>query len=74
MNDMTPIQKSALERFSAGEISRIELGNLLGEPISFGDTLMMLHEAHLPLPRYSKPYNPEGVALLKYWAERNNNG
>ena len=65
MNDMAPI-----ERFSAGEISRRELGNLLGAPISFGDTLMMLHKHNLPLPQYGKCYNSEGVELIKRWAER----
>ena len=75
MNDMTPIAKSSpIERFSAGEISRHELGNLLGEPISFGDTLMMLHELHLPLPQYGKSYNPDGVTLIRKWAERNKDG
>ena len=74
MNDMTPIQKSPLERFSAGEISRIELGKLLGEPISFGDMLMQLHEHHLPLPRYGRPFNPEGVELIRQLASLNING
>ena len=66
---MTPI-----ERFSAGEISRIELGNLMGEPISFGDTLMKLHEQGLPLPQYGRAFNPEGVDLIRFFAERNANG
>lgn len=74
MNDTTSIQQTPLERFSAGEISRIELGKLLGAPISFGDMLMQLHEHNLPLPRYGKPFNPEGIALIKYWAEKNKNG
>lgn len=74
MNDMTAMQKSPLERFSAGEISRNELGKLLGAPISFGDVLMQLHEHHLPLPRYGKTFNPEGVALLRSWIDRNKNG
>ena len=69
MNDMTPIK-----RFSAGQISRRELGNLLGAPISFGDTLMMLHEHNLPLPQYGKCYNPEGVELIRRWAERKIDG
>jgi hypothetical protein len=64
MNAVTSIQ-SPLERYSAGEISRIELGNQLGEPISYGDMLMRLHEANLPLPRYGKPLNPEGIELLR---------
>lgn len=75
MNDMAAISKpTPLERFSAGEISRIELGKLMGESISFGDMLMLLHEAHLPLPQYGKPCNPDGVELIRKWAERNANG
>ncbi len=65
MNDMTPIQKSPLERFSAGEISRRELGSLLGDEITFGETLMMLHEHHLPLPRYGRPFNPRGMEVFR---------
>ncbi len=74
MNDMTPIQKTPLERFSAGEISRIDLGKLLGEPISFGDMLMMLHAEKLPLPRYGRPFNPKGIELIRQLASRNVDG
>lgn len=73
MNDMTPVRTS-LERFSAGEISRHELGKLLGGPISFGDMLMMLHEHKLPLPQHGRPYSPEGIELIRHWAERSKNG
>jgi hypothetical protein len=66
MNDMIPMQKpSPLERFSAGEITRRELGDLLGEPISFGETLMKLHEYNLPLPRYGRPFNAQGIEALR---------
>lgn len=64
MNDVTPIS-TPLQRFSAGEITRRELGHLLGEPISFGETLMMLHEHNLPLPRYGRPFNAEGIEALR---------
>ena len=74
MNDMTPTQKSPLEQFSAGEISRRQLGNLLGQPISFGDMLVQLHDHHLPLPQYGRTCNPAGVELIKSWAERNRDG
>ncbi len=75
MNDMTPIpNRTPLDRFSAGEITRQELGDLLGEPISFGETLMKLHEAHLPLPQYGKPYNAEGIEIVRQLAERKSNG
>ena len=65
MTDMTPIQKSPLERYSAGEITRQELGHLLGEPVSFGETLMKLHEHRLPLPRYGRPFNAKGIEALR---------
>ena len=65
MNDMTPNQKVSLERFSAGKITRRELGNLMGEPISFGETLMKLHEHNLPLPRYGRPFNAQGMEALR---------
>ena len=64
MNDMTPIA-TPLQRFSAGEITRRELGHLLDEHISFGETLMKLHEHNLPLPRYGRPFNPEGIVALR---------
>lgn len=63
-----------IARFSAGEISRIELGRLLGQPISFGDTLAMLHEHALPLPRYGRAYNPAAVEIVRQLAERAKRG
>jgi hypothetical protein len=74
MNEMSPIPATPLKRFSDGEISRRDLAKLLGEPISFGDMLMMLHEHHLPLPHYGKPFNPQGVELIRKWADRNRDG
>jgi hypothetical protein len=73
MNDMPPIanNRSPLERFSAGEISRIDLGKLLGSPISFGDMLMMLHENNLPLPQYGRPFNPRGIKMVRDLALKN---
>jgi hypothetical protein len=56
-----------IAHYGAGEITRRELGNLLGEPISFGETLMRLHEHELPLrlPRYGKPFNAKGIEALR---------
>jgi hypothetical protein len=73
MNDMTPI-KSPLERFSAGEITRRELGHLLGEPISFGETLIMLHQQNLPLPRYGHAFNADGIEALRNAFRQAKNG
>jgi ABC-type transporter Mla MlaB component len=71
MNDMTPIQKSSpLERFSMGEISRATMERLYGKNISFGDALLLLHEAKLPLPRRPVRRDSGGVALLKELIER----
>jgi hypothetical protein len=72
MNDMTPVP-TPLQRFSAGEISRVELGKLLGAPVSFGDMLMMLHDQKLPLPRYGRPFNPQGIELIRQYASRSEN-
>jgi hypothetical protein len=74
MNDMTPIQKSPLERFSAGEISRIDVARLTGEHLSFGKLLGQLHDARLPLPRYSRALNPAGMGLLREILDQNRNG
>jgi hypothetical protein len=49
------------------------LGKLLGEPISFGDMLMMLHDQKLPLPRYGRPFNPQGIELIRQYASRSEN-
>lgn len=71
MNAVAPIKPAGhapatpLERYSAGEITRRQLGDLLGEPITFGETLMMLHEHDLPLPRHGRPFNPEGIEALR---------
>jgi hypothetical protein len=73
MNDMTPTA-TPLQRFSAGEITRRELGSLLGEPISFGETLMMLHEQNLTLPQYGKPYNGEAIEIVRQLALRKSHG
>lgn len=66
MRDMVTADTGVvLKRFSAGEISRVELGRLMGKPVSFGEMLGMLHEKGLPLPRYGRPFNPEGIKLLR---------
>jgi hypothetical protein len=72
VNEMTPIP-TPLQRFSAGEISRVEMGKLLGAPVSFGDMLMMLHDQKLPLPRYGRPFNPQGIELIRQYASRSEN-
>lgn len=68
MTETSPIAPdalAALKRFSAGEITRRELGLCLGEPVSFGDTLMLLYQHGLPVPRYGRPFNPKGMNALR---------
>jgi hypothetical protein len=61
--------------FSRGEITRQEVGDhRLGEPISFGELLMKLHEHRLPLPRFPSDRNSEGAQLIKRLAMRAANG
>ena len=56
--------------YSRAEITRQEVGDRLGEPISFGELLMKLHEHRLPLPRFPSDRNSEGVQLIKRLAMR----
>ncbi len=75
MNNTTSIAEvSPIKRFSAGEILRREFENPLGAPLSFGDTLMMLHEHNLPLPRYGRSFNPKGIKLLREALRRQKHG
>jgi hypothetical protein len=60
--------------YSRAEITRQEVGDRLGEPISFGELLMKLHEHRLPLPRFPSDRNSEGVQLINRLAMRAANG
>lgn len=66
----TKIPMFLLEAYSRGEITRREIGDRLGEEISFGDLLIALHEHKLPLPRFPAHPNSPGVQLIKRLAER----
>ncbi len=64
------IDTAVLEAYSRGEITRREIEEQSGQTLSFGALLMLLHEHHLPLPRF--PTNPQspGVQLIKRLVEK----
>ena len=64
------IDLALLQAYSRGEITRREIIEKTGQPLSFGTLLMQLHEHKLPLPRIpSDPQSP-GVQLIKQLVER----
>ena len=64
------IDRTLLESYSRGEMTRREIGERTGAEISFGFLLGQLHEHGLPLPRIpSDPQSP-GVRLVKELVER----
>ena len=66
----TEIDRSLLEAFSRGEISRREISSRMQSEISFGDLLGALHAHNLPLPRFPTDPDSLGVKLIKRLAER----
>ncbi len=66
----TAIDRHLLEAYSRGELTRNEIQDRIGRPLSFGQLLLHLHRQGLPLPRI--PGNPqsEGVQLIKRLVER----
>jgi hypothetical protein len=65
-----PISKESLEAYSQGQITRRDIEARVGEPVSFGQLLMQLHEHNLPLPRFPADRQSLGVQLIKRLAER----
>jgi hypothetical protein len=76
MANQTDVAREAeiIGAYSRAEITRQEVGDRLGEPISFGELLMKLHEYRLPLPRFPSDRNSEAVQLIKRQALRAANG
>ena len=71
---MPSIELRLLKAYSRGEITRREIGDRIGEPVTFGQLLMQLHAKGLPLPRFpSDPASP-GVELVRKLAEQAANG
>ncbi len=64
------IDRSLLEAYSRGEISRRDISERMNAEVRFGDLLAALHAAALPLPRFPCDRNSPGVQLIKRLAER----
>jgi len=64
------IDKELLESYSRGEITRREIAEKTGEPISFGFLLGQLHQHGMPLPRLPSDPRSPGVLLIRQLAER----
>ncbi len=56
----------ALEAYSRGEMSVLELRRRLGEA-SYGDVLLLLSEADLPLPRAPVAGREAQIAKARAW-------
>lgn len=58
-------ERTIVELFSRGEISRAEASRRIGEDISFSDMLRKLWKYELHLPRYKSDPNSLGVKLIR---------
>jgi hypothetical protein len=59
-------QKDALEAFSRGQMTAIELRRRLGDA-SYGDVLRLLSEQELPLPRAPVAGREEQLKRAREW-------
>jgi hypothetical protein len=64
------IDRSLLEAYSRGEISRRDISDRMNAEVRFGDLLAGLHAEKLPLPRYPAHPDSPGVKLIRQLAER----
>ena len=63
---MNQKDRKALEAFSQGEMTAIELRRRLGDA-TYGEVLLMLGEAALPLPRAPIAGREEQIARARAW-------
>lgn len=66
----TVTERQLLEAYSRGELTRHEIEERTGAPLSFGELLLGLHRQGLPLPRIQSDQQSDGVALIKRLVER----
>jgi hypothetical protein len=59
-------QKRALEAFSRGEMAALELRRRLGDA-TFGEVLLLLGEAGLPLPRAPVEGREDQIRRAREW-------
>ncbi len=65
-NQLDPQQREALRAHSAGALSALDLRRRLGD-VSYGEVLMLLSEAHLPLPQAPQQGPEEQLARARQW-------
>ena len=63
---MNQKDRKALEAFSQGEMTAIELRRRLGDA-TYGEVLLLLGEAGLPLPRAPLAGREEQIARARAW-------
>ena len=68
------IDRSLLEAYSRGEISRRDISNKMDVEVRFGDLLAALHAENLRLPRFPAHPDSPGVELIRRLAERAHRG
>jgi hypothetical protein len=66
----TDIERHLLEAYSRGELTRHEIEDRIGVPLSFGELLLGLHRHGLPLPRIPSEPRSDGVRLIRQLVER----
>ena len=59
-------EKQALEAFSRGEMTALELRRRLGG-VSYGDVLLLLSEHNLPLPRAPTAGREDQISRAHAW-------
>ncbi len=63
------ISKDLLAAYSRAEITRKEIEERIGAPVSFGALLGQLHRSGLPFPRIKSDPQSPGIQLIQRLAE-----
>ncbi len=64
------LDKTLVEAYSRGEITRHEMQDKTNQIIGFGFLLGQLHYYNLPLPRFPVDANSEGYRFVKQFMEQ----
>lgn len=64
-NFQSKIPPDLLRAYSKGQLTRRELAERIGEPLTFGQVLQELQETGLPLPRIPSDPRSAGVQVVR---------